>query len=106
MTTTERSTSRRRWSKDAVRLAAWGTGAATFLGSVAAIAVAPKPAPGEDGTTIAQADAPAAERHVIRRIIVIEPSEPSAPVAVLQEPAATQPASAPPPAPATSTGGS
>jgi hypothetical protein len=105
MTTTERAPSRRRWSKDAVRLAAWGTGAATFLGRVAAIAVAPKPTP-SNGVGFSQAEAPAAERHVIRRIIVIEPSEPSAPVAVLQEPVAPQPAAAPPPAPATSTGGS
>jgi hypothetical protein len=111
MTTTDRKAKRARWSKDAVRAIAWATGAATFLGSVAAIAVEPKPPAvgAQAGPAGAEAQRPIVERHVTRRIVVIQPDTIGAPVSVVQVPdvPASAPAvPAPAPAPVTSTGGS
>ena len=112
MTTTDRARPRRRWSKDAVRAVAWATGAATFLGSVAAIAVVPKPAVADPQAARAPRQRlarPVIERHVTRRIVVITPAAPSTPVTVVQAPTggvASAPAPAPAPAPVTSSGGS
>ncbi len=111
MTTIDRKAKRARWSKDAIRAIAWATGAATFLGSVAAIAFEPKPAAvgAQARPTEAGAQRPVVERHVTRRIVVIQPDTVAAPVSVVQVPDVPAPAPAvpaPAPVPVTSTGGS
>ncbi len=109
---TDRPPRRSRWSPARIRAVAWLAGAATAIGSGAALAAAPLPA--SDATTSAgrRETAPprrVIERHVIRRIVIVDaaPAAPvSAPTIVVQAPSAP---AAPPPAPApapTSTGGS
>jgi hypothetical protein len=108
---------RRRWSPARIRAAAWIAGAATAIGSGAALAAAPMPA-SDRATPAGQRDlAPprrVIERHVIRRIVIVDQAPAAAPVSVptIVVPAPSGgSAPAPPPAPApapapTSTGGS
>jgi hypothetical protein len=107
--TTDRTPTRRRWSKDAVRTVAWVSGALAFVASVAAVAQEPKPAAaaGRDPSGSVATTRPGVERVVIRRIVVIRPAAPSAPVAVAPPSTGTVAAPAPAPdRPATSTGAS
>lgn len=100
---------RSRWSPTRIRTAAWLAGIAAAIGSGAALAAAPVPATGDAGPAGRRASAPprrVIERHVVRRIVIVDaPAAPaSAPTIVVQAPTT---AAAPAPAPApTSTGGS
>jgi len=89
---------RTRWSKRRVRALAWISGVATLTASGAAIASTP---PGREGLKPA-AQPVVVERHVIRRIVIIDPpSAAPAPVPIVV--VAAPPA---PTAPTTNTGGS
>jgi hypothetical protein len=100
---------RRRWPKQRVRALAWMTGAATFITGVVGIAGAPKPSTAAPLPRSQRAAAPRIiERHVIRRVIVIDAPK-AAPITasppVIYVPAAA-PAPAPAPAPPAQTSGS
>jgi hypothetical protein len=99
MTTTERPARRSRWPKGRIRALAWLSGAMAAVASAAAIS----PALTTTSERPVQARPRVIERHVIRRVIIVDPptAAPVAPVTVVQAPA---PAPAPPP-PVT-TGGS
>lgn len=89
---------RSRWSKRRIRALAWISGVTTLTASGAAIASIP---PGREG--VKRADRPVVvERHVIRRIVIIDPPSAApapAPIVVVAAPPA-------PALPATNTGGS
>ncbi|MEX0984162.1 MAG: hypothetical protein WD096_03850 [Actinomycetota bacterium] len=91
---------RARWPKRRIQVLAWFSGAATVLAGGAALATDPPVAPSRPARSERQR---AAEVHVIRRIIVVDP--PSAPPQPQTVTVIAPPAVQPAPAPAT-TGGS
>jgi hypothetical protein len=102
VTTTDTRRRRSRWPAQRIRAIAWVTGAATFLGSVAALAASPPPAAPTRSEGADAAEGVVVQRRVIRRIVIVDTGAPVAngPVSVVQPP------SAPAPPAITSTGGS
>lgn len=117
--TESRPSRRRRWSRSTIRVTAWVTGAATFFAGVGALGAAPKPANGatsEPGALRRPPRQTIIVRRVIRRVVIVEPTAPEAPVYVVDGGSSSSssssgssnggsaPAPAPAPAPTTTTG--
>ncbi len=99
---------RTRWSKRRLRALAWATGGATFVLAAAPLVAAPKP-PVDSARGPRQPARRVIERHITRRIIIVDPVA-SVPTSTATGGVTVQaPAAAPAPAPApptTTTGGS
>jgi hypothetical protein len=91
---------KQRWSKRAVRAAAWTAGATAFISALGALGAAPKPAAGQAASS---APRKIIVRRIIKKVVIVGQAKP-APVHVVYSGGGSSGA-APAPAPVT-TGGS
>ena len=101
---------KRRWSKRAVRTAAWTTGAAAFISALEAFGSVSAPLASEPSTSTVRPWQPIIQRRIVKRIVFIHAAAPAPARVVRPTTGASDPAGAAPPAsapiPAPTTGGS
>jgi hypothetical protein len=92
---------RRRWTKRAVRVLAWGVAGSAFLTGLGAIGAAPRP---PSAAALGPVKQKVIVRRIVKRIVIVDPVP--APVTIPASSTVVGSAPAPAPPPSTTTGGS